>query len=97
MDRKTKFYYTTYVRTRQAGIQQNFVKTLLATGTTSSISNEDDYPVQTLNIPFKFPFFGELGNYVGLNPNGLISLPPIQPCESFPGFFLVFTVLYLIW
>ena len=88
-DRSTNFYYATYVRTQQFTVQQQFVDDMVHDGTLSSISNSDDYPIQYLNLEFNFPFFGELVSSVGLNPNGVITLPPFQPCTSFPIYYLV--------
>ena len=54
-------------------------------GTLSSNSQSDDYPLVLLQLPFQFPFFGSTASSLAINPNGLLTLPPISDCKSFFG------------
>lgn len=83
--RDTNFYYVSYLDSSKEFMQSTFDSAMRVEGTRSTTSNYDDYPIFPLSIEFDFPFFGEVVNVLALNPNGLISLPPIKECSSFPG------------
>ena len=84
--RQTNFYYISYLETGKASDQADFDTYMASHGTLSSVSNEDDYPIDgPLSIGFEFPFYGERVNALAINPNGLISLTPVNPCMSYPG------------
>jgi hypothetical protein len=53
----------------------------------STISSVDDYPSQTVALQFDFPYFGNVFSTVSLNPNGLLQLPPVLPCEDYTDSF----------
>eukprot|EP01041_Mallomonas_annulata_P009600 gene9600-19954_t len=53
----------------------------------SIVSNSNDNPMERVNLPFVFPFFGENHNTVVINPNGALQFDStnIPPCGPFFG------------
>ena len=85
-NRNTLYDYSTLVSKDRFGQHKHLSDTMIYKGLISSVSREDDFPVQTLSLPFRFPFFGIKASTLAINPNGLLSLPPIQSCESYLGY-----------
>jgi hypothetical protein len=46
------------------------------------VKNSDDYPFESINLPFNFNFFGLAINSIYVSPNGAIHTIPTQPCPS---------------
>lgn len=65
--------------------QTQFQSLIKTRGKLSSISNIDDSPVDSMALPFSFVYFGNLVNKIALNPNGILTLPPIFPCTASIG------------
>jgi len=51
-------------------------------GILSSTSNENDDPLQSVNLHFNFPFFGHLQNNVLLSPNGYLGITVETACTT---------------
>ena len=86
ISRTTDFYYLTYLQTDKSSEQETFDSYMKDKGVLSSVSNVDDHPIDgPFNLQFEFPFYGERVNAVAINPNGLISLSPVNPCTQYPG------------
>eukprot|EP00602_Paraphysomonas_sp_CaronLab_P011682 CAMPEP_0185038772 /NCGR_PEP_ID=MMETSP1103-20130426/34848_1 /TAXON_ID=36769 /ORGANISM="Paraphysomonas bandaiensis, Strain Caron Lab Isolate" /LENGTH=726 /DNA_ID=CAMNT_0027577361 /DNA_START=746 /DNA_END=2926 /DNA_ORIENTATION=+ len=84
-ERSTPFTYVTFIADDMISEQDLFESTVRLTGKLSSVSDVDDFPVEYMPLNFPFTFFGNTVNDIGINPNGLISLPPYVPCFALAG------------
>lgn len=84
-DRTTPYSYVWFLLSGQEAAQSSFEQELLLKGTESSVSAVDDFPVQYFDLDFSLDFFGNRVDEVGVNPNGIVSLPPFSHCWEMIG------------
>jgi hypothetical protein len=80
--RNRPFTYHTYIQKNTGPSQLQFEKKVLELGTRSFVSQKDDYPLETIVMPFDFQYFGNLIRYLNLSPNGVLMLDPLKYCSS---------------
>lgn len=81
-ERTAPYTFTSYAQANQQNQQANFAHLMNMLGSPSSISQNDDYPIEFHRLPFFISFFGNVVNQIALNPNAVIHLPPIPECTS---------------
>lgn len=81
---KTAFMYYTYYSNSSAlaQIQADSALYIQQNGVVSLNSNNDDYPFQPVDLGFDIVFFGNKLNEGYISPDGVLSLPPIRPCDE---------------
>lgn len=50
------------------------------------VKNGDDFPFESINLPWNFNFFGSTINSIYVSPNGAIHTMPTQPCPRSNAF-----------
>ena len=95
----TRVRYLQRTSAMDAAVGDAWLELLAANGTTSSVSEFDDTPLETVELGFAFPFMGELHRHVFLNPNGAVQArranPGSRPALSLALFSSVFLPLPL--
>mmetsp|Transcript_155 Transcript_155/g.265 ORF Transcript_155/g.265 Transcript_155/m.265 type:complete len:1124 (-) Transcript_155:150-3521(-) len=81
---KTPFmYYTYYSNSSSLALTQaNSAEYIRQNGIVSLNSKNDDYPFQPVTLGFDIVFFGNKINEGYISPDGVLSLPPIRPCNE---------------
>lgn len=74
-------YLTVRQRNNRAA-QQLFRQRVLKQGAVSSASKYFNSPVHTLDVGFKFLFYGNEVSSIAINPNGVIHVPPYLRCDN---------------
>jgi hypothetical protein len=83
--RTTPYMYYTYRAAGSADLsaaQASSVQYLLQKGTESSAADQDDYPMQKVDLPFEIVYFGNLVSTGYISPNGVFVLPPAMKCSD---------------
>lgn len=76
-------YYSYYTAgSETAATQTSSVSYLNAVGTRSFATDKDDHPLQKIDLPFSFVYFGNLVSTGYVSPNGVLALPPAMECVN---------------
>lgn len=76
------FTYTVAAISDLSAAQEEFRAHMIANNKKSSVSKRDDYPAEVFDLHFNFSYFGSIHRRLSINPNGLISLPPLPTCKG---------------